>query len=160
MIRVLLDSDNPGVFPAGAQMVATYSDLATPALRDSLNAAHDTVIWIDRGRGDALHLATVIDVEDHLHAPEDAPGWYDRRRQAGAHNLTVYCTRNGLPGVNAAMGNRSFFRWIATLDGTLHIKGFSPLCAPAAVQFADEKHAGIHVDVSLVYNDNWHANGG
>ena len=30
MIRVLLDSDNPGVFPAGAQMVATYSDLATP----------------------------------------------------------------------------------------------------------------------------------
>ncbi len=131
MIRVLLDSDNPGVFPAGAQMVATYSDLATPALRDRLNAAHDTVIWIDRGRGDPLHLATVIDVEDHLHAPGDAPGWYDRRRQAGAHNLTVYCTRNGLPGVNAAMGNRSFFRWIATLDGTLHIKGFSPLCAPA-----------------------------
>src|SRR5690242_5441274 len=81
MIRVLLDSDNPGVFPAGAQVVATYSDLAPPALRDRLNAAHDTVIWIDRGRGDPLHLATVIDVEDHLYAPGDAPSWYDRRRQ-------------------------------------------------------------------------------
>ena len=160
MIRVMLDSDNPGVFPAGAPMVATYADLATPALRDRLRAAHDTVIWIDRGNGDPLHLATIIDVEAGLHAPGDAPGWYDRQRQAGARNLTVYCTRNGLPAVNAAMGDRSFFRWVATLDGTLHIDGFSPLCGPAAVQFADAGHAGMHVDVSLVYNDSWHANGG
>jgi hypothetical protein len=160
MIRVLLDSDDPGVFPSGAQMVATYADLATPDLRDRLRAAHETVIWIDRGNGDPLHLATVIDVEAGLHAPRDAPGWYDRRRQAGARNLTVYCTRNGLPAVNAAMGDRSFYRWIATLDGTLHIKGFSPLSGPAAVQFAGAGQAGIHVDVSLVFNDNWHAKGG
>ena len=160
MIRVMLDSDNPGVFPAGCQMVATYADLATPALRDKLNHDHETVIWIDRGSGDPLHLATVIDVEPGLHAPGDAPGWYDRRHQAGARNLTVYCNRNTLPAVNQAMGNRNFFRWIATLDGTLHINGFNPLSGPAAVQFANEGHAGMHVDVSLVYNDHWHANGG
>ena len=158
MIRVLLDSDNPGVFPAGAQMVATYSDLATPALRDSLNAAHDTVIWIDRGRGDPLHLATVIDVEDHLHAPGDAPGWYDAPgRRAQPHGL-LHPER---PACGQRRDGQPFLLPVGRHAGwhPAH-QGFSPLCAPAAVQFADEKHAGIHVDVSLVYNDNWHANGG
>jgi hypothetical protein len=158
MIRVMFDSDNPAAFPPGASMVATYADLATPTLRDRLHAAHDTVIWINR-HGDPMHLATVIDVERGLHSPDEAPGWYDRRHRAGARNLAVYCNRSMLPAVNAAMGDRHFFRWVATLDGTLHINGFAPFSGPAAVQFADESHAGIHVDVSLVFADSWHSNG-
>lgn len=50
------------------------------------------------------------------------------------------------------MGSRSFYRWVATLDGTMRPNGQTY----TAVQFAGASQAGINVDVSIVYDEKWH----
>ncbi len=157
MIRVMFDSDNPADLPRGA-MGATYSDLFVSAaelarLRGEFPAG---LLLIDR-HGDPLGQAVILDVETGLHKPSDAPGWFDRRMAEGATGLTIYCNRSNLAAVTAAMGDRGWFRWVATLDGTAHIAGFPPGLAPAAVQILGEAKLGFHADMSVVWEPGWHS---
>lgn len=155
-IRFMLDSDNLADLTDHAELLATYADLVTdlPALEKQHPSS--VVILIDRGLGDPTGLSTVADVERGAMTVDQAAAWYDRQHAKQLRDLTVYCSRDSLAAVDTAMGARVFYRWIATLDGTVHIDGFKPLQAPAAVQCLSETMLGVHGDGSLVLQDHWH----
>jgi hypothetical protein len=160
MIRLMLDTDQPALlltaaFPR-APIVATYADLVDAPTLGKLDAAHwDQVLLIDRGLGDLTGRASVLDVEAKARTPGDAPGWYDQQHAKGVRYLTVYCDQDNLPAVNAAMGARDFWRWIARDDGICWIPGRTPGHAPAAIQTTNSAQLGFHADLSLVFKDNW-----
>lgn len=163
MHRIMYDTDRPLTLTHSnirGELLATYADLfAGPSgleFLTELRAAWPVVVLIDRGLGDPANLATVIDIERGTHKPADAPGWYDRRHAAGAKDLTVYANRSNLAAVNAAMGGRSYFRWIATDDGTAHVPPFTPGIAPAAIQVLTSFELGFHADMSIVFEPWWH----
>lgn len=161
--RIMYDTDQPASLTATkvrAELLATYADLFSDsppsrALLAELRAAWPVIVFIDRGMGDPLELATVIDVERGTHRPADAPAWYDRRHAAGARDLTVYANRSSLGAVDAAMGGRAHFRWIATLDGTAHVPPFPAGVAPAAIQILGAAALGFHADMSIVFEPWW-----
>lgn len=157
MIRLMFDSDNPDSIPVNG-IAATYSDLVPDM--DALAARRAKfplgLVLIDRGHGDPTGQASIIDVETGLHAVADAAPWYDRQLAAGIPYLTVYANRSTYPAINTAMGSRNFYRWITTLDGTMHIAGYTPGKRPALVQFATEQMLGFHCDASVIWADTWH----
>lgn len=155
MARVMFDSDVIDDLPTNT-MCATYADLIHDhATLDNLRKKfRHGLVLIDR-HGDPLDVATVLDVERGLHGSADVPGWLDRKKAQGVTG-TVYCDRSHVQEVNAAAGQRHFFRWIATLDGTIHIDGFDAGHTPAAIQFANAAMLGFHCDASMVWEDNWH----
>ena len=157
MFRIMFDSVNPAAIPEGASLVAGYVDGAAsawpPGAWDRFPGAELVRINVT---GDPNHGGDVLDVERFDATPDHAPGWFDARTRAGAGGLAVYCNRSTLPAVDAAMGQRSFFRWVATLDGTLHIDGFPPLKGPAVVQFLPAADLGINADMSLVMSPYFH----
>jgi hypothetical protein len=153
--RVMFDSTTPEAIPPNAEIVAGYVDgsFAWPASAWARfpHAQHVMIsVTADHSRGDCL------DVENGDATPAQAPGWIRARHVAGATNVTIYCNRSTLPAVERACAGLSYYKWIATLDGTLFIPGFPALAGPAAVQFAGASLAGVNVDVSLVWEDNWH----
>ncbi len=155
MARIMFDSDVIADLPRNS-LAATYSDLIpNKATLTKLRAEfpHGLVL-IDR-HGDPTGAASILDVEPTLHTPGDIPGWLDRKKRQGIVG-TIYCDRNDLPACDAAAGSRRHWRWIATLDGTMHIAGFRPGHNPAAVQFATEAMLGFHCDGSVVWQDRWH----
>jgi hypothetical protein len=155
-IRVMLDSDVIGDLDGHCELVATYSDLATDyeALQDQF--PHSVVVLIDRGLGDPTGRASVADVQTGAMTVDQFPAWYDRKHKAGVRYLTAYCNRSTLAALDAVLGNRKPYRWLATLDGTCHIDGFQPLHGPAAVQILGANSVGVHCDLSLVMEDGWH----
>jgi hypothetical protein len=157
MFRVMFDSVNPAAIPADASLVAGYVDGAVSAWPAS---AWDRFPEAEKVRinvtGDPSHGGDVLDVERFDATPAHAPGWFDARTAAGAKGLTIYCNRSTLPAVDAAMGNRSHFRWVATLDGHLDIAGYPPLQGPAVIQFLPASDLGINADMSLVISDYFH----
>lgn len=158
-IRVMLDTDVLGDLTDHSELLATYSDLipneaALTALQKKYPDSE--IILIDRGLGDPTGKSSVADVETGAMTVAEAPIWYDRQAKAGVKFLTVYVNRSNLSAVDAAMGSRKHYRWIATLDGTTDIPGFTPLHAPAAVQILPASKLGIHADLSLVMQDGWH----
>lgn len=152
-IRVMLDSDQPDVLLGSkASLVATYSDLLTPGLYAALAAGNRQVLSIYRGDSDPMDLATALDAGEGLVSLAEAPGWYDQRTKAGKNGLIVYCNRSQLAELQSLMGSRSYFRWLATLDGTAHIDGFEPGQGPALIQVLGEEQLGFHADLSLVFS--------
>lgn len=159
MIRIALDSDVLGDLPVGiAPLLLTYADLIpNQAVLNALKAKHPSseLIFIDRGLGDPLDLGTVADIEPGALTVDDLHGWVKRKNRAGKTYLTGYCDRNDLAAVEAA-DRHGLWHWVATLDGTCHIAGFPPLQGPAAVQILGTAKVGLHCDMSLVLEDNWH----
>jgi hypothetical protein len=152
----MFDSDNPDAIPVNA-IAATYSDLvpnlgALAAMRSRFPLG---LVLIDR-HGDPTGQASVLDVEGSLHSVADAAGWFDTQEAAGVPFLTVYGNRSTYPSINTAMGDRNFYRWITTLDGTMYIGGYRPGKRPALVQFAGETQLGFHCDCSVIWADGWH----
>jgi hypothetical protein len=152
--RIMFDSVDPTQIPTTAELVAGYVNGSYKWSEEGWalfpNAGKLTI----NVTGDAADGGQALDVENYDATPADAPVWFDARTKAGATGLVIYCNRSTLPAVEAAMGpDRGFYRWIATLDGTLAIPGFTPFNGPAAVQFAGSAQAGRNVDVSLVVND-------
>lgn len=153
MPALLFDSDNPAdleaPFLAGCR-VATYSDLATPDLVKVLGAR---CIWIDRGHGDPLGLATVADIEPGLLTVAQGAAkvhqWLNERRPGPA----AYHDRNDWSAVASALSGTPARHWVSTLDGTCMPNGQRP----AAVQILGESKLGIHADLSIVWDDTWHA---
>ena len=157
MIRVMFDSVHPAAIPTWAPMVAGYVDgrYAWKAA-DWERFPHAQHVQINV-TGDPSYGGDCLDVENGDATPDHAPGWYDARHAAGVRDLAIYCNRGNLAAVNAAMGTRPFYRWVATLDGTLAIDGHPPLVSPAAVQFAGSSAVGgLPLDVSLVFEPSWH----
>jgi hypothetical protein len=161
MIRLMLDTDQPALlltaaFPR-APIVATYADLIDAPTLGKLTAARwDQILLIDRGLGDLTGRASIIDVEAKARTPGDAPGWYDEQLAKDVPYLTAYCNQSTLPAVDAAMGDRPFWRWVARLDGICWIPGRTPGHAPAAIQTTPEPWLGFHANMSHVFKDNWH----
>jgi hypothetical protein len=155
MARLMFDSDNIADLPDNT-LCATYADLVhNPADVDNLRKRfRHGILFIDR-HGDPLDIATILDVERGLHGANDVPGWLDHKKSKGITG-TVYCNRSSLDAVNAAAGQRQLSRWIATLDGTMHIPNFKAGETPAAVQFATSQMLGFHCDASVVWEDGWH----
>jgi hypothetical protein len=154
----MLDTDeSAGLTASGirADLLATYADQVDAKVLAGLKASWPQVVLIDRGLGDPLGKASVIDVETGAHRPADAPGWYDRQHGRGIKYLTAYANRSSQPAVSAAMGKRQFYRWIATLDGTAHVTPYTPGKTPAAVQCLGAAALGFHADLSLVFEDWW-----
>lgn len=155
MARVMFDSTTPQAIPSNAEIVAGYVDGAFRwhnSAWDRFPHAKQVRITVtaNHSRGNCL------DVEKGDATPAQAPGWIRARQAAGIRYVTIYCNRSTLPAVDRACHGLSYYRWVATLDGTLHIPGFTPLERPAAVQFANSTMAGANVDVSIVWEDQWH----
>jgi hypothetical protein len=155
MIRVMFDSTTPAAIPADAGLVAGYVDGSF---------AWSDADWQRFPRAQKIHICVTgdhtkgdcLDVEKGDATPGQAPGWIKARQAAGVKYATIYCNRSNLAAVEKACAGLHYYRWIATLDGILHIPGYHPLIGPAAVQFANSTMAGTNVDVSLVYEPGWH----
>lgn len=156
MIRLAFDSDDLAALPNSAPFLFTYSDIVPDIAPLQAQHPHSTIVLIDRGLGDPGLRATLADVETGALRPADIPRWFDERHAIGRQFLTIYCNRDTLPAVYAALGPRPAFHWVATLDGTVHVDGFTPLQGPALVQILGAGQLGIHADLSLVLRDDWH----
>lgn len=157
-VRTMIDTDNLAALDGHFELLATYADLIRS--EEELKALrakypHSTLIFIDRGLGDPLDIATVADVEPGCLTVADLPGWVARKKAAGKKHLTGYCDRADLPAV-LAIERHGLYHWVATLDGTAFIGGFRPLHGPAVVQILGAAKLGIHADLSLVLEDGWH----
>lgn len=155
MIRLAFDSDDLAALPNSAPFLLTYSDIVPDLAPLLAQHPHSRIILIDRGLGDPGTRATVADVESGALTIADIPHWYDEHHAAGRENLTIYTDRNNLPSSITALAGRPAFHWVATLDGTVHVDGFTPLVGPALVQILGENQLGIHADLSLVLRDDW-----
>lgn len=158
MIRVMLDSDRLDIIQACnglAPLLATYSDLVPnpDALQAKLNQSK--LVLIDRKLGDPSGKASVCDIEPGLFTVDEFPAWLAAKEKAGITDPTAYVTRSELSALDQVTAAKTYFRWVATLDGTCTIGGYPSLRAPAAVQILPANQVGIHVDLSLVYEDQW-----
>jgi hypothetical protein len=153
MPRLLFDSDDPHVllqpFLAGCS-VATYADLLTPSLVKQFGPR---LIVIDRGHGDPLGLATVADIEPGLLSVAAGAAkvhqWLSEKRPGP----TAYHDRADWAAVSSALAGTSARHWVSTLDATCSPNGQRP----AAVQILGADHLGFHADLSVVWDDTWHA---
>jgi hypothetical protein len=155
-IRTALDSDDLSVFDPPADFILTYSDLVVDAAAFEREHPGRQVVYIDRGSGDPSNKATIIDVEPGAYRTDQVAEWYDRKTAARMAYLTYYANRSNLLAIEADIGGRHMFRWVATLDGTIVIPGFSPLRGPDLVQTTPAAQLGFHADFSLVMNPGWH----
>ncbi len=155
MIRTMIDSDKVDALGQHTHIVATYSDLVHDFDAYRKAHPHQRALLIDRGIGDPTGEATIMDIEPHAMKAADVPGWFDRKHAAGKEFLTAYSDRNDYPAIVHAAGARKLWHWIATLDGTMHIDGFTPLHGPAAVQILGASQTGLSVDFSVVLEDAW-----
>lgn len=152
MPNVMFDSDEPAVLEqvalAGCR-VATYADLATP---DLVKALGPRCVWIDRGHGDHLGIATVVDIEPGLYTVAAGVAKLLQMIAEKRPQPTAYHDRNDWAAVTAALHGTQVHHWVATLDGTC-----LPLASrPAAVQILGAKQVGFHADLSIVWDDTWH----
>lgn len=155
MIRTALDSDVAADLTSNVDFLLVYSDLVTDPT--GFERAHPTqqVVFIDRGMGDPGNKASIIDVERGAYTVAQIPAWYDAKAKARVPFLTIYHDRSNTTGVTAALAGRHAYRWVATLDGTLHIAGFNPMRQPDLVQVLPSAALGIHADLSLVLCETW-----
>lgn len=154
-IRTALDSEDLSVFTSNTDFIFTYSDLVPDRTVFEARYPHQQVVYIDRGLGDPDLKATIADVEPHALTPADLPKWWDDRHNRGAHWLTHYSDRNDRLACVDALAGRPAYQWVATLDGTVHVDGFTPLGGPDIVQILGSAHLGFNADFSLVLNPAW-----
>lgn len=159
MIRVMFDSTNisdiPPYVDSPYTLIATYCNgIGYVSLKDVAARFPKSRLPRINVTGDPSQGGDVLDVENGDATVADIDPWVTARQTAGAGNLAVYCNRSNLSAVLAS--RTRFYVWVATLDGTLHIAGYTPLQGPAAIQFAPAPAIGLNVDASLVFNDNWH----
>lgn len=156
MIRFAFDSDRLDALGTDAPVVITYSDLVHDFGAWAKEHVGQSCVLIDRGMGDPTGMATVIDVERGSHKVADIPGWLDAKEKQHMRYLTAYVNRDNLEAADKAIGGRVCWRWVATLDGTLHIPGLPAGKKPALVQFANGDALGLHCDASVVWQPDWH----
>lgn len=151
MPALMFDSDDVTVL-AGPEFagcrIATYADLVTPKMYE---AAAGRMKVIDRGLGDPHGLATIADIEPGCLTVDAGAQKIRQWHQENRHQPTAYHDRNEWQAVTHALAGVPYFTWIATLDGTANPDGIRP----DAVQIIGEAKIGLHVDMSVVWNDRW-----
>ena len=164
-VRVMLDSDALGDLPAGlAPLLGTYADLITsPAELAALRQHHagSQLVFFDRGLGDPLGIASIVDREDGAVPLGQLAPKFRSMHERGIAFPTCYSDRNDLAACDAELAAAGFdqhWRMVATLDGTawLDLPGYTPLHRPAVIQCLPAAMTGIHADLSLVLNPGWH----
>ena len=151
MTSLMFDSDNPEDLANplfDGCRVATYADLMTPALVAQFAGR---LIVIDRGHGDPMNLAHVVDIESGAYSVDSGAARIKEWNSDGRGHVAAYVDRSDWDAVLSACLPVRPYMWIATLDGTLDPDGKWP----SAVQFAPATSIGIHVDVSIVYDEGW-----
>jgi len=154
-IRVMLDTNDLSALDPACELLATYSDLVPNPAELESKFPHSRIILIDRGLGDPSGKASVADIETGALTIQDVPGWLDRKKTEGIDFRTIYESRGEFDAIAAAAGHRSFWHWVATLDGTAFINRFKALHGPAAVQILPSSKLDYHADLSLVFEDGW-----
>jgi len=153
VIDIMVDSDELDVLldaRLSGLRVATYADLVTP---EFLARTGHRLTVIDRGRGDPHACATVADCEPGALSVPESVSRVRHWLADGRHQPTIYHDRATWHDVNTAGAGVPFAHWVSTLDGTLVPSGYYM----AAVQFAGAKTLGFHADMSIVWDDHWHA---
>jgi len=147
----MFDSDNV-VTLAGPEFagcrIATYADLVTPQM---FAAAAGRMKVIHRGLGDPHNLATIADIEPGCLSVDAGASLIRQWNQEGRHQPTAYHDRNDWSEVDAKLAGVPHFTWAATLDGNCSPDGKRP----DAVQILNADKVGLHVDLSIVWNDKW-----
>lgn len=151
MTSLMFDSDDPaalGTIQMVPARLATYADLLTPQILAEFGSR---LAVIDRGLGDPMNRAHIVDVEQGADTiasgAEKIKAWHAEGRQY----LTVYVNRDNWDAVLAACLPVHPYSWVATLDGTLNPNGRFP----HLTQFAGEDKLGLHADVSVVWDEGW-----
>lgn len=156
MLRVALDTENLELLRPLAPVMLTYADLVPSPDQIKARIAPSVLVLIDRKLGDPSGQASVCDIEPGSWRPDEFAGWYDERANKGIKFLTAYADRSEMPAVDDAAGKRGFWRWLATLDGTLHAPGYAPLHSPALVQAINAQMIGENFDMSIIMEPQWH----
>lgn len=154
MIRLACDSDDLGAL-IETSVILTYADLITDTdTRQQLRARfpRSRLLFMDRGLGDPLKLATVWDVERGALTPDEVPERFDTAQAAGRQYLTGYVSLDRLPRLVEVMAGRPWWKWVALWGGGLEVPGH-PF---AMMQFASGKMLGAGVDLSVIRDDTWH----
>ena len=154
-IRTMLDTDVLSALDGDFELLATYSDLVPNLAELEAKFPDSRIILIDRGLGDPTGKASVADIETGALTIADVPGWLDRKESEGVEFRTIYEFRAEFDQIQAAAGHRSFYHWVATLDGTEFVSRFKALHGPAAIQILPSSKLGVHADLSLVFEDGW-----
>lgn len=144
------DSISPQDIPADTPVVAGYGDGRWVWSSDDwarFPGVKLSIVVFPQHSGD------ILDVEQGDAAPADVPGWLDRFARMGRRRGTVYCNRDTIAAVRAAVGPRPFDWWAATLDGTQDVPG------AVAVQYAGSTLTGAPYDESVILDPTW-AEGG
>ena len=155
MIRFAIDTDQPDKLTSHVELLMTYSDLVPDYAAISARFPQSKVLLIDRGLGDPTGLASIFDIERGTLNDAQAIRRYDEQQAKGVPFLTVYHDRSSADQVKAAFHPRQPWHIYATLDGTAHITGYTPLEGPAAVQCLSAGELGYHADGHLVFEDAW-----
>jgi hypothetical protein len=148
----MFDSDDPGGVPRGTAVVGGYVNghtawpttawLAFPgAARVRINVTGEP------GRGDCL------DVETGDATPADCVRWWESCTWVAPADRLIYCSRDTVGKVRAAMADRPWALWLATLDGTLETAWDGK--AVTACQYLGAAVLGFHADMSLILSDTW-----
>lgn len=155
-IRFMIDTDNLSMLTGHVELLATYADLVHDFGAEQAKYPHSTLILIDRGLGDPTGLASVFDIEPGALTIAEAVARFDEQHAKGIKFLTNYHDRADIDAVRQAFGDRVYYTWDATLDGTAHIDGNDPLHHPTAIQCLTATDLGYQADGSLVFDDGWH----
>lgn len=158
MYRLACDTDDlAAIVPT--PIILTYADLFTSraqldALRDRFPTS--TIKLIDRGLGDPAAVATAISVSDTeagARTVADTVLLIRQWVQDGRDFPTAYADRSTMPLIiNALAGLHGWWKWWATLDGTMRAPGHPG----DMVQFASAAMTGGHYDLSIIYDNAWH----
>lgn len=162
MYRLACDSDNLAAL-VHTPVILTYADLVPTmaeldALRDRFPGS--LVKLIDRGLGDPAGVATAISVSDTepgARTVADTVALIREWIHAGRSFPTAYADRNTMPLIiNALAGVQGWWKWWATLDGTMRITDHPN----DMVQFAGVNLTGGQYDLTAIYEDAWHPQSG
>lgn len=115
--------------------------------------------------GDAPHQAAIVDWEREDVQDPNRLRWWIHERNSRFGDAVAYCNRDGMPGVLGAMhGTGEYFQ---LLVADLTSNGEPPLAAPdfglppnvrlLGVQYAWPATTGGPYDLSILFNDAWHA---
>jgi hypothetical protein len=151
MTSLMFDSDDPSVLMnnlLNGCRVATYADLLSAEL---VSQFAGRLIVIDRGHGDPMNLAHVVDIESGAYSVDTGAAKIQQWNKEGRGHIAAYVDRADWNAVLTLCLPVKPYMWIATLDGTLDPSGKWP----TAVQFNGASTIGIHVDVSIVYDETW-----
>lgn len=152
----MVDSTTPADMPRWAEIQCFYVDGRFAATQQEIDSWHGPKVLINV-TGDPGHGGDMLDVETGDASPGAIPAWFDAQLAKGTRNLGVYSNRDNFAACTAALGTRRAARWLATLAGPiLHTFDGIPI---DACQCFGESLTGAHYDLSIVFNDSWHAGG-